>query len=306
MLYTVSPFRSGLNNQKFSILGGIAFAMENGGKFRAPEYLVDFDPDLPGSEIEFSACFDKDVFESALKELNLFQSEIVEDAVYLNAGDMFKHGCGLQRKTPFSSDFGKALNFSMNSMVPSENLKKISKEISMHVSGGICLQLRIESDWQRYMRKKIADHGLLDGEEAVLSAEEIFSKIYNYPDLRKFKLIYACCDELDLIESKDDIRSVGGRFGFDIIFKSDLVANIDLSLPKSKFQNSIIDFDVALGANAYVGLTRSTFSNCLAYVAGSTKKQYIFNNVGSSVMERIDKGMHLSPASIGKLLKDKS
>ena len=98
-----------------------------------------------------------------------------------------------------------------------------------------------------------------------------------------------CCDEDDLIVSKDDLKSQAALFGYNLLFKTDLPAEIQL--PQERTRKSMVDFTVCMGLNEYVGLTRSTFSNQLFLMneygrCPEGARHYIYNNIGDALLER--------------------
>lgn len=206
MINTVLPFRSGLNNQKFSFLGAVAKSFQDGDKFEIPCSAVDFVPGDGGNLIEFSKVFDVDFLRSVLKDLDIYESCSDKSLNQLDPNEMFKIGSRIQRGTSPTSQLGVILRRVMSSLIPSCELKSISEEISNLISDHIVLQLRIEKDWRSYIAKKVPVHGLLQSEEILLDAESIFRKISATSSLKGMNKIYACCDEDDLEESKDEIK----------------------------------------------------------------------------------------------------
>ena len=191
----------------------------------------------------------------------------------------------------------------MGALTPSSDLRVISEKISNRIHGCMVLQLRIEKDWRRYIGKKVPEFGLLPGEVMLLDAKSIFRKIAETESLSAYRNVYACCDEADLEEEVAEIKADAKEFGLDLLFKSDVVKENNIEIPSSRFLMSVIDFDVALRASIYVGLTRSTFSNALAYVNSNGRfgVHYIYNALGKGLVVRNDGGMKLSPADIIKI-----
>lgn len=177
-------------------------------------------------------------------------------------------------------------------LVASAEIQKIADQIVewLRPMNPFALQLRIERDWQEYLMKKFGGINLVVGnQEITVDVDRIFEKCVKTEDLRGRTSVWCCCDEEDLLVSKDMLRAQAASIGYKLYFKTDLPSSIRLPLERTK--KSILDFSVCMGLDVYVGLTRSTFSNQLSLMNQYEKcakgaKHYIYNNVGDALLER--------------------
>jgi hypothetical protein len=164
----------------------------------------------------------------------------------------------------------------------------------------LAVQLRIEKDWVAHAE------GLLKvtvtaPEDYHLSYMDIFRKIDR--TLRHAsQAIYVVCDEEGLPFPKELIRrEVKSEFGFDLIWKSDILPSIRL-FSMSALELSLIDFEMALQAEYFVGLTRSTFSNNVSWekfcrTGADVQTHYIYNKIGDALARRVDNGVFADPGA---------
>jgi hypothetical protein len=158
------------------------------------------------------------------------------------------------------------------------------------------VQLRIEKDWLRYSEGTLS-RIIPRAENYDLSFLEIFHKFKNSFG-QSCDAAYIVCDERDLPASKDEIRAaVLERFAIRIVWKSDFL-DPGLLEEMSGLDQSVLDFEMALAAPAFVGLSRSTFSNMVSFeVFCRTRRQapnhFVFNVPGDRLSRRYDNGARL-------------
>jgi hypothetical protein len=287
-IVTITDFNGGLNNQKIALAGCFVIANRIGAKVKLPFYFSNFTPTVEGLKREklyFSDIFDIDVFLSAIPPSMIANRDADVDTV-LSWRDCFEKG-------------GEALNdldetaiIVLANLVATQNLQIISNMILdwLIPKQPFGLQLRIERDWQEYLIKKFGNINVLrENEEITVDIDRIFGKCSKTDGLKNRKNIWCCSDEDDLLLSKDHIRAHAEQYGFNLFFKSDLPKSINIPLERTK--RSVIDFSVCMGLKAYVGTTRSTFSNQLFLMRQYGKCaedaiHYVFNNAGDSCLLR--------------------
>ena len=127
-----------------------------------------------------------------------------------------------------------------------------------------------------------------------LTFPEIVRKICNTAPVNGRPGIYVVCDEAALPVPKEGIRgAIRREFGIDLFWKSDLTQDELAKL--SLLDLSMLDFELCLAAESFVGLTRSTFSNMVALEKYSrtqvpVERHYVYNMLGSRLALRTDNG----------------
>ncbi|WP_201861465.1 hypothetical protein [Microvirga soli] len=298
-VFELGPLAGGLNNQKMSIAGLFATAIERNGKVRIPDHVFDFTPMAGKSPSESDTlqiweAFDQNTFLNSIPENLLTEKPATE---VLSFNDCFPAGAkALTRaaKPNFDPEEDKAASAAITvtaNLVPTQQLQQVAADITGHfdLSRVTALQLRIERDWQEHLIRKFGSVELTrDNEHVTVDVDKIFSKIANTPELSGVDRIWACCDEDDLLIEKSSIKVAAANYGFKIEFKSDLPDGIDY--PESRLKRSLIDFQIAMNLRNYVGLSLSTFSNILLIVARHNKNHelnhFIYNVVGDRCKKR--------------------
>ena len=109
-------------------------------------------------------------------------------------------------------------------------------------------------------------------------------------------------DENDLPEPKEAIRAeVLAAHGVWMVSKSDLVSTAELDR-MTALERSLIDSEPAGRARVFVGLTRSTFSNLVAFQAATGSTHYIYNAPCPGLVRRWDRGTCPDARSAGNPL----
>ncbi len=158
----------------------------------------------------------------------------------------------------------------------------------------LALQLRIETDWADHVAHRLGP-AIAVVEDNGPTFPEIVRKICNTAQVNGRPGIYVVCDEAALPVPKEDIRgAIRREFGIDLFWKSDLIAQDELA-KLSLLDLSMLDFDLCLAAELFVGLTRSTFSNMVALEKYSrtqapVERHYIYNMLGPRLALRTDNG----------------
>lgn len=159
----------------------------------------------------------------------------------------------------------------------------------------VVVQMRIETDWQLYSAITL-DPTVGAEEDYRPSFSDIIAKVMNtFAD--RCAEIYVVCDEAALPVPREEIRRVCRNvFGVTLRWKSDML-DPALLQSLSTLEQSVLDFDMAMHAQRFVGLTRSTFSNLATFerycmTAGPVRGHFIYNAPGPLVLERHDNGAY--------------
>lgn len=296
----MEPFNSGLNNQKLSLLGYYLTALKNEVSALPLEEIYDFIPGLKNIKIRFNKVFNEADFIEVIEKYGLNSQARTHLIQNHDPIKMFRVGASaLSHINSLSERERKFIHNFLNALTPCPGLFQTINDINDQVSGALVLQLRIENNWIRYMKSK----NLMPCEMVPLDPNKIFKKISESDLLRGKDQIYACCDEDDLPLPHENIKKIARNYGLNIFFKRDLLES-KIVLPKSRILLSMIDFTIAMKATHYVGLTRSTFSNVLAFTRNygqdSKANHLIYNKIGFGCHLRTDDGISIDPATACK------
>lgn len=293
---SVRPKPSGLNNQIMCLFGLISDAITTNRKLVLPRTLrnISFNDCSKRSVVDFKEVFDVDGLVKCLREFDLISDFIFYDELdnsqieLLNTGEAFKTGVKFKDSILKNEKYYPLIT----SISPSKSVLAAATDLIKKMPDKyISLQLRIEKDWQNYLDRKYS--GGVDNESEFLSTDfrKILKKI-SYTRNLPSKYIYACCDEDDLPVSKEILKETASEYGLNLNFKSDfLPGGLGGSL-----RDSLMDFSICMKSKAYIGLTRSTFSNNLAtFSKGIELEHFVYNNPGDFCFKRDDFGLNLQP-----------
>ncbi|QRE73080.1 O-fucosyltransferase family protein [Methylobacterium aquaticum] len=154
------------------------------------------------------------------------------------------------------------------------------------------VQMRIERDWHHHVQTRV-DPEVGHNEDNRHSAESIARKLRATHPGGASKL-YIVCDEAALVEGKDEIRrSLRETYDIEAFWKSDLL-EIFQSGDATLLERSLVDFEIALAAEVFVGTSRSTFSGMAALErfaqTGHRGNHSIYNALGPKLARRHDTG----------------
>lgn len=295
--YTVSP-RSGLNNQKMMLLGLYDQSVSEGWTAVRPRALLDFSPatgNATKTRIPFADVFDPAPFDA------VFTSAAPTITQKLDPAGCFQTGAQRIASESFTGDVSRSETARfLASFQPSANLEQHIARLRERLPVRFCgVQMRIETDWRAHLRRKGLTPGRSESIEIVLEPSRIFQKIRSQPALDGLEDIVIFCDESVLAVGKDELAVLAARHGLRAHFKSDISMSENLS---SSLQNSFVDFNIGLLAQAYVGLSMSTFSNVLcidaAYRAAGHPQHFIYDAPSDRVEPRLDYGRSASALDI--------
>ena len=180
-------------------------------------------------------------------------------------------------------------------------MRKLTNAVFRDTAVNLVVQLRIEKDWAKYAAETLTP--IVDAtEEFNPSFLQIFEKIKN--DLgQECRAAYVVCDEADLPTSTDEIRAVvKDQFGIHLTWKSDVFSATEFAA-LTNLDRSLIDFEMAVQAPVFIGLSRSTFSNMVSFELLSRRRSppashYIYNVPGKHLGRRCDNGSRIVPHEV--------
>lgn len=292
---------AGLNNQKFALLGLCLLAKAGEGRVLLPKYIVDLNSsDVNASKyIAFDAVFDHQDFKEFLKRWDLFGDDQSRDELLiLPWKKCFSRGANALRRIRdknnrdvFVCDFFKSLKAN------NEIKKKASEFLSFTGDDVLGLQLRIEKDWHVHIDRK-----LYKGEVGFrhYTLQDILTKIVNNKIIGcRYKKILACCDIRSLELPPQELKFIAKeQFGIDLFFRE---IDTNSFFNSGNIKNAMLDFEICLNLESYVGLSHSTFSNLLCVTKSAITEfhahpdHYIYNSSDDFVKKRYDFGTHSEP-----------
>jgi hypothetical protein len=279
----------GLNNQRIAIAGLVALSHQNNFVAKIPEYLVEFTPKdgkllSALDEIPIWEVFDRETFGKITDEHMTLTLEASES---IGMWDCFRNGAAAITRCLSTAEEVRGDRAALSNImhtIANRDLQSIADQISgwLDPQQTLALQLRIERDWQEHLLRKFGSINFRDERNhTTVDPNIIFAKLRATKEFSKISKVWACCDEADLTIEKDELKEVGRKFNFEILFKTDLPK--EYALPNSRVKSSMIDFAICLNMQNYVGLNLSTFSNLLFIMNKKVGKKevdhYVYNNL---------------------------
>lgn len=301
-IFSIENISGGLNNQKMAILGLTLCAERQGGVVSMPKVVCDWTPTASGPR-RLPLPLGDVLNAPLLHETLMATSSDANEAIpYITC---FETGAQQIRSESDYSAMEVMRNRTATILAAMRPCAEIQTEVDRILKvlpqDTIAVQLRVERDWHQHIRKKLAANSGIDrGREIILDPARIFDKICAQPDLNGASTLLVCCDEDDLIDSREHIASLADARGFKAIFKS----QISDAFPESRLKRSVVDFSICCELERYVGLSMSTFSNMLCMTKthdlGTFPFHYIYDAEGDQVLRRYDCGRAVAPNAITK------
>jgi hypothetical protein len=292
-VFTAEPFFTGLNNQRMCLVGLFELARQRGAQVRMLPQLLDHIPREEPQQalIDPFDLFDRDRFQAVAGPM-LAPAPGGEEPELIAMGDCFAAGGSalkLGREGSFAIELMLALTAAPPLQACATRLASWLGSVAQAGRDGlVALQLRIERDWRLYLQRKNV-WSRTDPRKEFLTVDpaDIFRKLRATPGFERTSAIWACCDEDDLVETKQELKAIASGFGLELLFKSDLPDEI--VLPASPIMRSMVDFTVCRMLPCYVGTTRSTFSNMQANTSrwqGDRNEHWIYSNPEPAMRKR--------------------
>jgi len=297
----------GLNNQKLALLGLFKAAHESDCAVALPRMSILDQVEMSRRPVPFGAVFD---LASITSFADRYGIRISEAGPSIKGPDGWHYFAkGRQYLNGYFSDRARDAAYRFppdffRSLVPlargSYVLRKLHDDVYERLGVSVAAQFRIEADWQRHSERDL--RGPLGGREDYLPHfERIVEKILNtLPDTRH---VYVTCDEAALPVSTVAMRQAcRARFGIELLWKSTFLTRFELAL-LTPLELSLIDFEMALRAPRFVGMTRSTFSNLVTFekyclIDKPIREHYIYNTNGDTLGRRTDNGVYDDAARV--------
>lgn len=300
-----AAFEVGLNNQKMALLGLFDRARRTGHPLVLPDLAL-FDP---GRGLHGRMALDQVFPIEPLYRFARAHAIAIADAAPVEttaAFECFVRGselitaagrAGMAALDGFAAQFAMALR---PHLAVSPVLERLKEEVFRTRGVGLVVQLRVEKDWEAYARGTL-DNVVGEGEDYKLGFLEIFDKIST--TLPAVRDAYVVCDESDLPVGKEDIRAaIRERHDIGLVWKSDLLTPDEIA-PLSLFEQSILDFEMAMAGPGFVGMSRSTFANMVCFETfgrrrSPTRQHFIYNRPGLRLGQRWDNGAAVLPEQV--------
>ncbi|ACL61101.1 O-fucosyltransferase family protein [Methylobacterium nodulans] len=305
----------GISNQKLALLGLVSTAVGQNSDDERTIYLPNinsYDQHKKTTFQEpFTSVFWEDQFCSFVErwKLKIAARPNVEHENYHDRHDRCGwnyFGCGcihkgnlLARPLEAYNDVASDLFRSLIPRVTSSFVfYSLCNEIFVKRGIRTVAQLRIEEDWFHYCNANLRP-SLGDTEDYYITADKIISKIKK-SGLTQGEDVFVVCDEKYIFAPKSVIKEeIIAQTGINTIWKSDII-------PHSVFEKlpalttSLIDFELAVRAQNFVGLSRSTFSNQVSFERFARMTccgggDYVYDKPGELLGKRTDFGTQITP-----------
>lgn len=302
--------REGLNNQRIALFGLLAYCMEKNKYASIPNYCIDHIPK--------PFCDSK-----SASDLLCFCYQLL---IYYIRAKLFKPRIPLAKVFSFNSDYlqlshitpSEILSFKqalyigfdrLSSIIQNDDYKRLFKSISFspYVSSIVadvlrfrnpfvmgsfnCVSLRLEKDWLRYVNSKS-----FVGEPfeiKLFTKSNILNQMVELSRVTGISSFYCCFDHNDLSFSFDQFKIEAKSRGVFVFSRLDIECTRKLSI--SSLSSASIDYVIALKSVAYLGSTRSTFSNLIALdsylLANNEHSDYAMNLALNQPILRSDHGL---------------
>ena len=290
--------REGLNNQRIALFGLLTYCMENDRCALIPKFCIDH---VPKPFMNSHGFFEYLLF--GIK-LSYYYSrvKILKPRIPLNQIFVIEHNnCSYRRSRAFQMlSFKDALYFGFSrlklvcndqaykrifsSISFSPDILQITADIMKHfgksVNGSFnCVSLRLEKDWLQYInsRRFVGDRS----EIKFFTKSNILNQMVLLSELTGISSFYCCADLNDLSISFTNFKIEAARYGLSLYTKRDFRLPFLSSL--SSLTSASIDYLIALQSVAYLGSTRSTFSNLISLDSRisnlTSHRDYVMNSV---------------------------
>lgn len=163
------------------------------------------------------------------------------------------------------------------------------------------VQLRIEEDWFHHCNSMIVPH-LKAPEHPYVSAEDIIAKVKE-SGVNGRDHVYVTCDEKYIFAPKWDIKAaIKEKTGVDTVWRSDILG-VERNSSLSQLDSSLIDFEIAVRSEIFVGNSRSTFANLVSFERSARAGEichtdYIYNHPSDRIVRRHDFGTCFLPTDV--------
>lgn len=264
--------KGGLCNKIYCFFSACDIAIKNNIKILEPKF------GWPERSILFSDIYDLDKFNQNMKPHNNGHNLIIphNDAskYTIKQNDINLWDYSEKRVESMRRDCMIPKTCMELSVLRSLELNKKNKLISkQNVNSELnALQIRIESDWQKYNNKKTVPKG----ETLLINLDDL---IEMYKKFTNEGVFFTTGENHINIKEKFISNRISANFFFD---------------PKLEYEvNAAINFEVCCQAKQFIGLSRSTFSNLITlkrFIDGNGDS-FVYN-LNNEILRRTDAGIH--------------
>jgi hypothetical protein len=276
--YLETHLPGGLCNKLFCLFSACDIVLKEGGTIIEPYFGWN-------KKILFSDIYDLDYFNHSMskyrngahvmitRDTATNDKKIIRNTIehHINLWKYSQKDLAVERRESFISKDSTKLKV-LNALKLKSEYEKIVQAI---VSGGTytAIQMRIESDWVKY-----AASVNINGKEVMLvSLGKLIEMLADFKI--EGKLFFTSGENQQMIS--DSLNEAG--------FENHYFYNPDLEYEI----NAAINFEICCNANAYIGLSRSTYSNLISLKRAAilnNDNSYIYN-YNNKILRRIDKGL---------------
>jgi hypothetical protein len=303
---------AGLSNQKMCLLGLLAMGKQLNQPVALPDfylhdqttYVSDVRDGAKGGipqrderRVPLGQVYRPDSLLAFIREQRIAVADGPPVGVHGGWDYFFAGGRMQSEHGPFGSPFTRGFFASLVScMRETSAFAGILGALSQRGIGAV-LQCRIEQDWA--MHTKVHSEDPLKSADQVPGLMDILAKLERTLPSEAKQGLYLVNDEAGLPVPKDVIRqAVADRFGFPVYWKSDLLPDILTAYPSLLL--SMLDFEIAVSSEIFIGTTASSFSNLVTYerfvrTSRPVKDHYIHNAPSLLLERRTDNGIYSGP-----------
>ena len=294
----------GISNQKMALLGLFLTALERRVPMALPDICNMDQVNRRYEAVPFASVFDGGAMAAcaARHGVALVPAEAAAlargyDDHFWKAHRIFETVLFADRENPVH-DAALDLLRSLRARIGGSYLaRQLRADIFGACGVAVVAQLRVEADWVRHCTDNLLRVHTAP-EDMLLPFDAIVAKVMRtWPATRA---IYAVCDEPALPVPKTVMRDLcRDRWGVHLLFKSDFLSAFEAQL-LAPLHLALLDFEIALAAPRFVGLTRSTFSNLVtlekaARTGRPVTDHHVYNKPGPLLAQRTDNGCHWDP-----------
>jgi hypothetical protein len=293
----------GISNQKLALLGLVIEASRNGADIYLPRIYSKDISDKRSDIFSFESVFWREPFEAFASRWNVKIFPTPEQISYADriercGWNYFNSGAwnvshlrvkGLD-PSDITADFFRSLQPKVAS---SQIFARIATAVFHAHNINTVVQTRYEEDWRIHSQYSL-EPVLGNKEEFCISPDFIILKVANsFPD--NPGMVYISCDQKHMPFSKEDTkRQIFERSGIVTLWKSDLLTEEEYQ-QMTPLDASLIDFELAVVSERFVGLSRSTFANLVTFQRFSDAYRnrnvdYVYNLPGDRLGARVDAG----------------
>lgn len=303
----------GLNNQKLALLGLFDAARRRRLPVRLPDlYLYDqaicaldagemkgtLAPRRDERRIRFDRVFDP----APLRDFARAQGIDLIDGPPTGEPGGWEHfqggGAALAAPGRFGDAFTRGFFAALTPRMRRMEALRVVQNAVLRIGIGTVLHCRVERDSLR--RQGLLQEGQSEAAQQLAIFDAVLGRLVrSLPADSLRRGIYVANDESGLAAGKEAIRhAVGVKYGIALYWKSDFGRELFVRMPA--LQASVLDFEIAVGAETFIGSPRSSFADLVAYerfvrTGEAVTDHWVYDAPGALLERRRDNGIHADP-----------